>query len=92
MPGKFLLVYVTSEISNLISFFMAIFRDDKRAIYDLIGGTYVSYTQLVISWMPDNVIFLDVLACSTFDLICHNRMCLQYKLLRLNHNRLSLGE
>lgn len=43
--GKYLLVYLTFGISNLVSIFMVIFREDKRAIHDLIGGTYVSYDQ-----------------------------------------------
>ncbi len=40
--GKFVLANVTIGISSLVSMFMIIFREDKRAIHDLIGGTYVS--------------------------------------------------
>lgn len=40
--GKFLLSNVTVGISTLISIFLIIFREDKRAIHDLIAGTYVS--------------------------------------------------
>ncbi|WP_301107950.1 RDD family protein [Sporosarcina sp.] len=43
--GKVLLVYMTFGISNIVSIFMVIFREDKRAIHDLIGGTYVSYDE-----------------------------------------------
>ncbi|WP_225229881.1 RDD family protein [Sporosarcina quadrami] len=43
--GKVLLVYITFGISNIVSVFMVIFREDKRAIHDLIGGTYVSYDE-----------------------------------------------
>ncbi|RDU37925.1 RDD family protein [Neobacillus piezotolerans] len=41
--GKFLLSSVTFGISGLVSLFMVIFREDKRAIHDFIGGTYVGY-------------------------------------------------
>ncbi|WP_227521554.1 MULTISPECIES: RDD family protein [Bacillus] len=40
--GRFLLTFLTFGISIIISIFMVIFRDDKRAIHDFIGGTYVS--------------------------------------------------
>ncbi|EWG08315.1 RDD family protein [Cytobacillus firmus] len=43
--GKFLLSNVTFGISTLVSMFMIIFREDKRAIHDLIAGTYVSREQ-----------------------------------------------
>lgn len=41
--GKFLLTYLTLGISNVVSTFMVIFRSDKRAIHDFIGGTYVRH-------------------------------------------------
>ncbi|WP_316569390.1 RDD family protein [Neobacillus sp. YIM B06451] len=41
--GKFLLSSVTFGISSLVSLFMVIFREDKRAVHDFIGGTYVGY-------------------------------------------------
>ncbi|UYG97581.1 RDD family protein [Cytobacillus firmus] len=44
--GKFLLSNVTFGISTLVSMFMIIFREDKRAIHDLIAGTYVSREQV----------------------------------------------
>lgn len=40
--GKSLLGNLTFGVSILISVFMIIFRKDKRAIHDLIAGTYVS--------------------------------------------------
>lgn len=40
--GKFLVVYLSFGISNIVSVFMILFREDKRAIHDFIGGTYVS--------------------------------------------------
>lgn len=43
--GKFLVVYLTVGISNIVSIFMMIFREDKRAIHDLIAGTYVCYEE-----------------------------------------------
>lgn len=39
--GKFLIMYLTVGISTIVSIFMIIFREDKRAIHDLIAGTYV---------------------------------------------------
>ncbi|USK39498.1 RDD family protein [Cytobacillus firmus] len=44
--GKFLLSNVTFGISTLVSMFMIIFREDKRAVHDLIAGTYVSREQV----------------------------------------------
>lgn len=41
--GGFLVLNLTFGISGIASVFMVIFREDKRAIHDLIGGTYVSY-------------------------------------------------
>ncbi|QED46981.1 RDD family protein [Cytobacillus dafuensis] len=41
--GKFILVYLTVGLSSIASVFMVIFREDKRAVHDLIAGTYVSY-------------------------------------------------
>lgn len=41
--GKFLVMYLTIGISTIVSIFMIILREDKRAIHDLIAGTYVSY-------------------------------------------------
>ncbi|MCM3091024.1 MULTISPECIES: RDD family protein [unclassified Cytobacillus] len=46
MIGKFLLANVTFGITTLVSIFMVIFREDKRAIHDLIAGTYVSREQI----------------------------------------------
>ncbi|WP_368297896.1 RDD family protein [Cytobacillus firmus] len=46
IAGKFLLSNVTFGISTLVSMFMIIFREDKRAIHDLIAGTYVSREQV----------------------------------------------
>ncbi|MDN4526609.1 RDD family protein [Fictibacillus fluitans] len=39
--GRFLLGFTTFGISNLISAFMVMFREDKRAIHDFIAGTFV---------------------------------------------------
>lgn len=41
--GKFLLSSVTFGISSIVSLFMVIFREAKRAVHDFIGGTYVGY-------------------------------------------------
>ena len=41
--GKLLVVYLTVGISIIVSILMVILREDKRAIHDLIAGTYVSY-------------------------------------------------
>ncbi|WP_246197226.1 RDD family protein [Cytobacillus depressus] len=41
--GKIILVYVTIGLSSIASIIMVIFREDKRAVHDLIAGTYVSY-------------------------------------------------
>ncbi|WP_059173978.1 RDD family protein [Bacillus sp. FJAT-27445] len=41
--GKFLLGSVTFGISSIVSLFMVIFREDRRAVHDFIGGTYVGY-------------------------------------------------
>ncbi|WJY27328.1 RDD family protein [Sporosarcina trichiuri] len=43
--GKALLIYVTFGLSTLVSVFMILFREDKRAIHDFIGGTMVSYDE-----------------------------------------------
>jgi len=40
--GRGLLGFATFGLSAIISVFMIIFREDKRSIHDLIGGTYVS--------------------------------------------------
>ena len=40
--GRFLLSLLTFGLTLIISFFMVIFREDRRAIHDFIGGTYVS--------------------------------------------------
>ncbi|SDB89563.1 Uncharacterized membrane protein YckC, RDD family [Pelagirhabdus alkalitolerans] len=40
--GLQLIGAVTLGISWIVSMFMIIFRQDKRAIHDLIGGTYVT--------------------------------------------------
>lgn len=39
--GKFLLSYITFGVATIVS--MVIFRKDKRAIHDFIGGTYVAH-------------------------------------------------
>lgn len=39
--GRFLLDIVSFGITHIISFFMIIFRKDKRSIHNLIGGTMV---------------------------------------------------
>ncbi|WP_017185499.1 RDD family protein, partial [Alkalibacillus haloalkaliphilus] len=39
--GFHLVGIVTFGVSWIVSIFMVIFREDKRAIHDLIGGTYV---------------------------------------------------
>ncbi|WP_269433529.1 RDD family protein [Bacillus sp. FJAT-29937] len=41
--GKFIVVYFTVGLSSIVSVFMVICRKDKRAVHDLIAGTYVSY-------------------------------------------------
>lgn len=41
LVGRYLLGVVSFGITNVVSFFMIIFRKDKRAIHDLIGGTIV---------------------------------------------------
>ncbi|MGE6256989.1 RDD family protein [Heyndrickxia sporothermodurans] len=41
--GKFLLSYITFGVATIVSIFMVIFRKDKRAIHDFIGGTYVAH-------------------------------------------------
>lgn len=41
--GKLLVVYLTVGISIIVSILMVVLREDKRAIHDLIAGTYVSY-------------------------------------------------
>ncbi|MBP2241482.1 putative RDD family membrane protein YckC [Cytobacillus eiseniae] len=41
--GKFLVMNITFGLSAIISVFMVVFREDKRAVHDLIAGTYVSY-------------------------------------------------
>ncbi|MGE8205631.1 RDD family protein [Heyndrickxia sp. NPDC080065] len=41
--GKILLSYVTFGVATIVSIFMVIFREDKRAIHDFIAGTYVAY-------------------------------------------------
>ncbi len=43
--GKVLLTYLTFGLSNIVSAFMIIFREDKRAIHDFIAGTYVRYDE-----------------------------------------------
>lgn len=40
--GKMLLAIITFGITLVISAFMVALREDKRAIHDLISGTYVS--------------------------------------------------
>ncbi len=40
--GKFIVVYATWGLSNIVSTLMVLFRKDKRAIHDIIAGTYVS--------------------------------------------------
>ena len=39
--GNYILVLVTFGMSAVASMFMVILREDKRAIHDFIGGTYV---------------------------------------------------
>jgi uncharacterized RDD family membrane protein YckC len=41
--GKFIIAYLTIGLSSIASVIMVIFREDKRAVHDLIAGTYVSY-------------------------------------------------
>ncbi|WP_134700203.1 RDD family protein [Ammoniphilus sp. YIM 78166] len=40
--GKMLLALITFGITLIVSAFMVALREDKRAIHDLIAGTYVS--------------------------------------------------
>lgn len=42
MVGKYIIVLATFGISVLVSGLMVILREDKRAIHDFIGGTYVN--------------------------------------------------
>jgi uncharacterized RDD family membrane protein YckC len=42
MVGYFIIGVVTFGISIIVSIFMVMFREDKRAIHDFIGGTYVT--------------------------------------------------
>ncbi|WP_253702031.1 RDD family protein [Bacillus sp. FJAT-27445] len=44
--GKFAVAYITFGISSIVSIFMVLFRKDKRAVHDFIGGTYVGYEGL----------------------------------------------
>lgn len=44
--GKVLLTSITFGISTIISIFMISLRKDKRAIHDLIAGTFVNREQL----------------------------------------------
>ena len=41
--GLFVLSNITFGISVIVSIFMVLFREDKRAIHDFLGGTYVSH-------------------------------------------------
>ncbi|GAA5416838.1 hypothetical protein Pryu01_01877 [Paraliobacillus ryukyuensis] len=41
--GKNVIAYLTFGITTIVSVFMIIFREDKRAVHDLIAGTYVRY-------------------------------------------------
>jgi len=40
--GYYLISLITLGLSVVVSVFMIIFREDKRGIHDIIGGTYVS--------------------------------------------------
>ncbi|MCF6408130.1 RDD family protein [Pseudalkalibacillus salsuginis] len=40
--GYYVISIITFGISLVVSLFMVIFREDKRAVHDFIGGTYVS--------------------------------------------------
>ncbi|WP_186580319.1 RDD family protein [Aquibacillus kalidii] len=42
LVGFHLIGIVTFGLSIVVSVFMVIFREDKRAIHDFVGGTYVS--------------------------------------------------
>lgn len=42
LVGFHLIGIITLGVSLVASVFMVIFREDKRAIHDMIGGTYVS--------------------------------------------------
>ncbi|WP_079710287.1 RDD family protein [Paraliobacillus ryukyuensis] len=41
--GKNVIAYLTFGITTIVSVFMIIFREDKKAVHDLIAGTYVRY-------------------------------------------------
>lgn len=41
LVGRYLLGVVSFGITSIVSFFMIIFRKDKRGLHDLIGGTIV---------------------------------------------------
>lgn len=41
--GLLILGTITFGISVIVSIFMVLFREDRRAIHDFVGGTYVSY-------------------------------------------------
>lgn len=43
--GKYIVGGVTFGISIIVSAFMIMIREDKRAIHDFIGGTYVRYDE-----------------------------------------------
>lgn len=48
--GWYLLAIITLGISIIVSVFMVIFREDKRGLHDLIGGTYVSKRRKITSY------------------------------------------
>ncbi|RHW43259.1 RDD family protein [Neobacillus notoginsengisoli] len=41
--GKYFVAGITLGISIIVSVFMVMIREDKRAVHDLIAGTYVRY-------------------------------------------------
>ncbi|MEK5070066.1 RDD family protein [Sporosarcina sp. FSL K6-1508] len=43
--GYYLIGLVTFGLSIVVSILMIIFREDKRGIHDIIGGTYVASNQ-----------------------------------------------
>ncbi|WP_096185721.1 RDD family protein [Evansella halocellulosilytica] len=40
--GSYLIVLLTFGLSLVVSIFMILFREDKRGVHDIIGGTYVT--------------------------------------------------
>ncbi|PVE64428.1 RDD family protein [Priestia megaterium] len=43
IPG--LMYGLTIGIVTIISFFMVVFRKDKRSLHDMMAGTYVTYSK-----------------------------------------------